>query len=76
MPDALHVRLHGLFRNAQELPDIAVSVPITKARQNLNLAHSQAFVAHVLGELSRYLRWNSLSAGVYFAIARIRAFSQ
>ena len=61
------MRLHGLFRNAQELPDIAVSVPITKARQNLNLAHSQAFVARVLGELIRYLGRDTLSPGVYFA---------
>src|SRR5580698_8162607 len=53
LQDAFHVHLHGLFRNAQDLPDIAVSFPITKTRQNLNLAPSQFIVARVLGELSR-----------------------
>ena len=44
-----------------------VSLPIANKRQNLNLARSQVFVAHVLGELIRYLRRDTLSARVYFA---------
>jgi hypothetical protein len=63
--NALHVALHGFFRDGELGGDLFVRIPAGNQAQNLDFPRGQGFIGGVLGELRGHLGRDPLFAGMY-----------